>query len=68
MKNLIGVKSGTAYVFPQTYARIKVGSYNALPLEETFRFFNVMIHIKSALIEDQNHCFYDTVLEKCLCK
>ena len=45
MKNLIGVKSGVAYVFPQTYARIKVGSYNALPLEETFRFSNVMSHI-----------------------
>ena len=45
MKNLIGVKSGVAYVFPQTYARIKVGSYNALPLEETCRFSNVMSHI-----------------------
>ena len=35
IRYLIGVKSGITYVFSHNYARIKVDSYDSLPLEKT---------------------------------
>ena len=43
---LIGVKSGVTYAFSHIYARIKVDSYDSLPLEKTLTFHNVIILIK----------------------
>ena len=34
MRYLIGVKSGITYVISQYYAKIKVDSYDSLPLEK----------------------------------
>ena len=41
-----GVKSGITYVFFHNYARIKVDSYDSLPLEITLTFHNVITRIK----------------------
>ena len=35
---LIGVKSGITYVISHNYAKIKIDSYDSLPLEETMTF------------------------------
>ena len=34
------------HAFSQNYAKIKIDSYNSLPLEETLTLHNVIIHIK----------------------
>ena len=40
----IGVKSGITYIFLHNYARIKVHSYDSLPLEETLTFHSDIFH------------------------
>ena len=47
IRYLIGVKSGIKYVISHNYAKIKVDSYDSLPLKKTLTFHNVIIHIKS---------------------
>ena len=47
------------------YARVKVDSYDSLPLEKTLTFHEVIISIKSVLNWSQNHYSYDIFLEKC---
>ena len=51
IRYLIGVKSGITTVNYHSYARIKVDSYDSLPLEKTLTFHNVILLIKSALIK-----------------
>ena len=46
IRYLIGVKSGITNVFSHSYSKIKVDSYDLLPLEKTLTFHNVIIHIK----------------------
>ena len=36
IRYLMRVKTGVTYVFSHTYARIKVDSYDSLPIEEIF--------------------------------
>ena len=66
IRYLIGVKSGTTYAFSHNYAKIKVDSYDSLPLEKNLNFHNVVIHIKSVWSEDQNDYYYNILLEKFL--
>ena len=47
IRYLIEVKSGITYVVSKNYAKIKVDSYDSLPLERTFSFDNVIVLIKS---------------------
>ena len=42
-----GAKSGITYVFSHNYSKIKVDSYDSLPLEKPLAFHNVIMHIKS---------------------
>ena len=58
------IKSGITYLFSHNYAKIKVDSYDSLPLEKTLTFHNVIIHIKSVWNKDQNHYYYSIFLEK----
>ena len=51
IKYPIGVKSGITYVIFHSYGKIKVDSYDSLPLEKTMTFHNVIIVIKSVLIK-----------------
>ena len=53
-------------VFFHNYARIKIDSYNSLPVEHILTLHNVIILIKSVLNEYQNHYYYNMLLEKCL--
>ena len=40
---LKNVKSGITYIISHNYAKIKLDSYDCLPLEKTMTFFNVII-------------------------
>ena len=51
------MKSSITYVFSHYYAKIKVGSYDSLPIEKTLTLDNVKILIKSVLNKDQNHYY-----------
>ena len=47
IRYLISVKNGITYIFFHNYAKIKVDSYNFLPLEKAMTFRNVIILIES---------------------
>ena len=64
IKYLITVKSGITYTTYNNCAKIKVDSYDSLPLEKTMTFHNVVILIKSVFNKDKNNCYYNTCLGK----
>ena len=66
IRYLIGVKDGITYVISHNYAKIKVDSYHSFPLEKILTFYNIRIHIKSVWSKDQNHSYFNTLLEKYL--
>ena len=47
---LVSQKSGITYVISHDYARIKVDSYDALPLEATLTLHNVIYQLSQFLI------------------
>ena len=51
---LIGIKSEATYVIYLYSAKIKVNSYDRLPLENKITFHNVIILIKSVFNTDKN--------------
>ena len=55
IRYLIGVKGGITYAISHNYSKIKVDSYDSLPLEKTLAFHNVIIHIKLLWNKDQSH-------------
>ena len=54
IRYLISVTSGTTYIISHNYAKIKVDSYDSLPLEKRIIFHNVIILIKSVFHEGKN--------------
>ena len=50
IKYIISEKSGIAYIIIHNFAKIKVDSYDSLPLEKTMTFHNVIILTKSLSI------------------
>ena len=52
--------------FSHYNAKIKVDSYDSLPIEKRLTLHNVIILIKSVLNKDKkNQYYYDIFLEKC---
>ena len=64
IRYLIGLKSGITCVISHDYAKMKVDSYDSLPLEETLNFHNCIILIKSVFNKDRNNYYYNIFLEK----
>ena len=58
-------KSCVTHIFSHNFVRIKINSYDSLPLEKTLTSHNVLIFIKSVLNKNQNHNYYNILLEKC---
>ena len=52
-------------LFSHYYAKIKVDSYDSLPLEKILTLHNVSIPIKSVLDKNQSHYYYNIFFEKC---
>ena len=48
---LVGVKSGITYVIFHKYAKIKINSFDFLPLEKTLILHNITILSRSVLIK-----------------
>ena len=68
IRYLISLKSGIIYVISHNYVRIKVDSYDALPLEKTLTLRNGMLnkYWRKIFNKNQNHYYYNIFLEKCL--
>ena len=64
IRYLISQKSSITYVFSHNYARIKIDSYDVLPLEKTLTL-HVIILIKSVLNKNKNRYYSNIFLEKC---
>ena len=52
------------HVISHNYGKIKVGSYDCLPLEKAMTFQNVIILIKSVWNKNKNNYCYNIFLEK----
>ena len=63
---ILSLKSSITYVSSHYYAKIKVDSYDSLPIEKTLTLHIVIILIKPVLNKDKNHYYYKMFLEKCL--
>ena len=61
---LINEKSSIAYVFSHYFGKIKVDSYDSLPIEKRLTLHNAIIHINSVLNKDKHHNYYKIFLEK----
>ena len=66
IRYLISLKSGITYFFSHYFAKIKIDSYDSLPIEKRLTLDNVIIVIKTVLNKDKNHYCYKIFLEKCL--
>ena len=55
----ISQKSGITYAFSHNNARIKVDSYESLPLEKTLTFHIIRILIKLVFNKNQNHFYHN---------
>ena len=66
IRYLIIQKSDVTYVIFHNYVRIKVDSFDYLPLEKTLTLHTVIIHIKSVLNKYQHHQYYNNFFEICL--
>ena len=57
-------KSGIADIITHNSVRIRIDSYNFLPIEKTLTFLNVILLIKSVVNKNKNNYFYNIFLEK----
>ena len=49
MRYIISLESGITYISSQNFAKIKIDSFDSLPIENILTLHHVMIHIKSVL-------------------
>ena len=64
IRYLISQKRGMTCIFSHYFTKIKVDSYDSLPIEKRLNLHNVIIHIQSVLNKDKNHYYYKLFLEK----
>ena len=50
--NILEIKKNIMYNFSKSYRKIKLGSYDSLPVEKIWTLHNVIIFIKSVLNKD----------------
>ena len=65
IKYLISLKSSITYIFSHYLAKLKVDSYDSLPIEKTLTLHNVIL-IKSVLNKNNNFYYYKIFLERSL--
>ena len=67
--NILYVKSGiTKQYINHNFGKIRIDSYNSLPIEKILSFHNVLILIKSAVDKKKSKYYYSIFLEKGLDK
>ena len=62
IRYLISLKSGITYIFPWYSVKIKVDSYDSLPIEKILTLHNARILFKSVRNKDKNHYYYKIFL------
>ena len=55
IRYFVSLKSSITYIFYHHFSKIKVDSYDYLPIVKTLTLHNVIIHIKSVLNKVKNH-------------
>ena len=65
---LISKRSGITNSINYNFARIRIDSYDYLPIEKTLTFHSVIILIKSVVNKNENKYHYNIFLEKGLYK
>ena len=65
IRYLISIANGIIYIFSHYHRKIKVDSYDSLPMEKTLTLHSVIILIKPVLNKEKNHYYYKIFLEKC---
>ena len=58
-------KCGLTYMISHWFAKSKFDSYDSLPPEKTFTLRYVILIIKSVFNKNNNHYYYNIVLDKC---
>ena len=64
IRYLISEKSGITDIISHNFERIRIDSYNSLPIEKTQTFHNVIILIKLVVNKNKNNYYYNIFLEK----
>ena len=64
IRYLRSLKSDITDVISHKYAKIKVDSYNSLPLEKAMAFYSFTRFIQSVWNKNKNNYYYNTFLEK----
>ena len=64
IKYFVCEKSGITGSINHSFGKIRIDSYNCLPIEKILIFHNVIILIKSVVNEDKNNYYYNIFLEK----
>ena len=64
IKYLISEKSGITDGINHKLARIRIDSYDSLPIEKISTFYNVIILIKSVVNKNKNEYYYNIFSEK----
>ena len=64
IKYLISKKSGIADSINHNFGKIRINSYNSLPIEKKLTFHNVIILIKSVVNKNKIEYCYNIFLEK----
>ena len=64
IRYFIGQKIDITYVIFHNYARVKIDSYDSLPLEKTLNLRNIIMLIRSVFDADQNRDYYNIFSEK----
>ena len=65
IRYLVSLKSSITCIVSHYFAKIKVDSYDSLPIKKSLTLHPVIILIKSVLNIDKNHYYYKIFLEKC---
>ena len=67
--NILQVKkSGFTNIINHNFAGIGINLYNSLPIEKILTLHNVITLIKSDVIENKIHYYYNILLKKGTCK
>ena len=61
---LISKKSGITDNINRNFVRIRIDSFNSLPIEKALTFHNVIVLIKSVANESKNNYYYNMFSEK----
>ena len=60
----LDILDSITYTVSRYFGKIKVDSYESLPIEKILTLHNVVLLIKSLLNWDKNHYYYKIFLEK----